>query len=152
MIQYTILILIEITLLSLLIVYIRNNSKKQSNINSDYTKMIAELDSLVQRKCYTAYKRALQPYVDKALKNKPLINDDVVKNITLSITKEILAEMSEAYIAKLKAIYKEEILEDIILELVYNTITEMSLSINKTSLKKMTFFRGFNTINKNDFD
>jgi hypothetical protein len=147
------LILLVQLFFSLYRIIFRNNG--QSNItanNSTYQKIMEDLDKIVQRKCYTAYRRALQPYVNKALKNKPLINDKVVNEISIQITKELFEELSNEYLQKLYAIYKEEKVEDIILELVYNTVTEMAMNINKNSINKMNFINRIGTIQKNDFD
>lgn len=127
----------------------KNNSSKTE---SSYQKTMEDLDRLIQRKCAVSYRRALEPYVNKALKNKPLINDKVVNEISVIITKDILTEMSDEYRNKLEHIYNAEILNDIILELVYNTVTEMAMSINKTSIKKMNFTRSIGSITKNDLD
>jgi len=134
-----------------------NFMKKNANENSstseiNFQKIMEDLDKLVQRKCFTAYRRVLQPYVSKALKNRPLINDKVVNEITIQLTKEILTEMSDAYRSKLEIIYKAELIEDIILELVYNTVTEMAMKINKDSIDKMNFINNIGSINKRDFD
>jgi len=128
-----------------LVSFIEKDDKSMAELN--YQKIIDDLDKIVTRKCYTAYRRVLQPYVSKALKNKPLINDKVVNDITLQITTEILEEMSDDYKQKLLLVYKEDLLEDIILEMVYNTVTEMSLTINKNSIKSMNFVKTMRHMN-----
>lgn len=133
--------------------FMKNNAN-ESNTTAElsYQKIMEDLDKMIQRKCYTAYRRVLQPYVNKALKNKPLINDKVVNDITIQLTKEILTEMSNDYREKLESIYKAEQLNDIILELVYNTVTEMAMKINKDSIDRMNFINNIGSINKHDFD
>lgn len=130
-------------------------SKKQSitntTANSTFQKTIEDLDRIIQRKCMTAYRRALEPYVNKALKNRPLINDKVVNELSIQITKEIIEEMSDSYREKLEDIYNADRLDDIILELVYNTVTEMSMVINKKSINKMNIVNSFKSLNTNDF-
>lgn len=121
-------------------------------VEGSFQKIIDDLDKLVQRKCYTYYKKALEPYVNKRLKTRPLINDDLVNKISVSVTADILEEMSDDYREKLTSIYKEEMLNDVILKLVYDTVTEMSMSINKKTIKKTTFAKSFESISKTDFD
>lgn len=135
-------------------IFLLNKTVKNENttLSSTFQKTIDDLDKLIQRKCYVAYRRALEPYVNKALKNRPLINDTVVNNISIQITKEVLEEMSESYRAKLEEIYNAEKLDDIILELVYNTVTEMAMNINKTSINKMNLISRFGSISRTDFD
>jgi len=135
-------------------IFLLNKNIKEENTTtvSTFQKTIEDLDKLIQRKCYVAYRRALEPYVNKALKNRPLINDTVVNNISVQITKEILEEMSENYRSKLEEIYNAEKLDDIILELVYNTVTEMAMNINKSSINKMNFISRIGSINRTDFD
>lgn len=136
--------------------YFNRKNNATVSINNDATNsfegIMKDLDYIVQRKCSTAYRRALKPFVNKALKNKPLINDDIVNKVSLQITKEILEEMSETYREKLESIYKSDRINDIILELVYNTVTEMAMSINKTSINKMKFANNLGTISSTDFD
>lgn len=130
----------------------KNTDESNTTTELSYQKIMEDLDKMIQRKCYTAYRRVLQPYVSKALKNKPLINDKVVNDITIQLTKEILTEMSNDYREKLESIYKAEQLDDIILELVYNTVTEMAMKINKDSIDRMNFINNIGSINKRDFD
>jgi peroxiredoxin family protein len=133
--------------------FMKKNVKENSSTSEiNYQKIMEDLDKLIQRKCFTAYRRALQPYVSKALKNRPLINDKVVNEITIQLTNEILNEMSDAYKSKLEIIYKAELIKDIILELVYNTVTEMAMKINKDSIDKMNFINNIGSINRRDFD
>lgn len=136
------------------IIYKKNNQIIGTNnsTNSNFQKIMEDLDKLVQRKCYNAYMRVLKPYVSKSLKNKPLINDKVVNEISITITKEILDEMSISYRNKLEEIYNKDKLDDIILELVYNIVTEMAMNINKDTINKMNWYKNFNNISKNDFD
>lgn len=158
--KYTAVIftIIGLTLLVLLFFYILKNFSVNKNINnnnitaSTFQKTMEDLDRIIQRKCSIAYRRALEPLVNKSLKNKPLINDKIVNELTIQITKEILEEMSDSYRKKLEDIYKENILNDVILEQVYNTITEMSMVINKKSINKMNLITRFKNMTKNDFD
>ena len=157
--KYTAVIftIIGLTLLVLLFFYILKNFSVNKNINNNITastfqKTMEDLDRIIQRKCSIAYRRALEPLVNKSLKNKPLINDKIVNELTIQITKEILEEMSDSYRKKLEDIYKEDILNDVILEQVYNTITEMSMAINKKSINKMNLITRFKNMTKNDFD
>lgn len=156
--KYTAVIftIIGLTLLVLLFFYILKNFSVNKNINnitaSTFQKTMEDLDRIIQRKCSIAYRRALEPLVNKSLKNKPLINDKIVNELTIQITKEILEEMSDSYRKKLEDIYKEDILNDVILEQVYNTITEMSMAINKKSINKMNLITRFKNMTKNDFD
>lgn len=157
--KYTAVIftIIGLTLLVLLFFYILKNFSVNKNINNNITastfqKTMEDLDRIIQRKCSIAYRRALEPLVNKSLKNKPLINDKIVNELTIQITKEILEEMSDSYRKKLEDIYKEDILNDVILEQVYNTITEMSMVINKKSINKMNLITRFKNMTKNDFD
>lgn len=158
--KYTAVIftIIGLTLLVLLFFYILKNFSVNKNINnnnitaSTFQKTMEDLDRIIQRKCSIAYRRALEPLVNKSLKNKPLINDKIVNELTIQITKEILEEMSDSYRKKLEDIYKEDILNDVILEQVYNTITEMSMVINKKSINKMNLITRFKNMTKNDFD
>lgn len=133
-----------------LIISNKTKANESTASTNNFQKIMEDLDKLIQRKCFTAYRRVLQPYVSKALKSTPLINDKVVNDITLLLSKEILSEMSDNYKAKLLEIYNEEKLEEIIVELVYNTVTEMALSINKNTIHKNNFITNFNTVNKND--
>lgn len=119
---------------------------------SSYKEITDDLMQIINYKCFVARRRVLQPLVDKALKNTPLINDSIVNKLTVQITKELLDELSPEYLKKLKSIYKEEVLEDILLELVYNVITEMSRDINKKSIKKMNRINVFKSFTKNDID
>ena len=79
-------------------------------------------------------------------------NDKIVNAVSIQVTKEIIEELSEEYLSKLYSIYKKEKVEDIILELVYNTVTEMALDINKTSIKQMNIGKTFKEFTKNDID
>lgn len=150
--------IIGLSLITLLFFYLFNffNRKNTAAIkmkdDNSFEVIMKDLDYIIQRKCSTAYRRALKPFVNKALKNKPLINDDIVNKISLQITKEILEEMSESYRLKLESIYNKDMINDIILELVYNTVTEMSMTINKTSINKMKFVNNLGTISSTDFD
>lgn len=126
---------------------------KSINKNEVTFKQVQEdLMNMIHYKCYIANQRVLQPLVDKAHKNTPLINDKIVNNVTVQITKEILNEISEDYKEKLLKIYNEENFEEVILDLVYNVVTEMSMSINKRSIKKLYRKSTFKSFTKNDID
>lgn len=129
-----------------------NKNVKIANKDLTYKTIMEELSQIVQYKCTIAYRRALQPIVDKALNTTPLLNDKIVNELSIQITKEIFDEMSEGYLNKLYSIYKREKIEEIILELVYNTITEMALEINKTTIQKMNIQKSFKNITKGDID
>lgn len=126
--------------------------KKPIKTEIAYKTIMDELTQIVQYKCMIAYRRALQPIVDKAINTTPLLNDKIVNELSIQITKEIFDEMAESYLNKLYSIYKREKIEDIVLELVYNTITEMALDINKNTIQKMNIKKSFNSFSKGDID
>jgi len=145
-------IIIVLNNLIWILIYRKKNKKLVMPITNKFEDIQNDLMKIINYKCYIAYQRVLQPLVDKSIKGTPLINDKIVNKITLEITKEILDEMSLDYLNKLKSIYNKDKMEDVLLELVYNTITEMSLSINKRSIKKMNRINIIKSFTTRDID
>lgn len=152
-------IAVILTLIAVLLIFENfltiKNSKgnlKNNKIQLNYQQLMDDLMKIIQYKCMIAYRRILKPLVDKSLKGKPLLNDKIVNAVSIQVTKEIMDELSDDYFNKLYSVYKKEKIEDIILELVYNTVTEMALTINKGSIKQMNLSKTFSSFTKNDFD
>lgn len=139
-------------------IIIKQNSsnKKLPNtvVNNDLTfsKTFDDLMIIINYKAYIAYQKILVPLIEKSINSYSLINDKIVNKLAIQITEEIISELSEPYKEKLMAVYKEEKINDVILELVYNSITEMSLEINKKTIKKMHYkgLNSFRNIEKKD--
>lgn len=151
---YLIIGILCILLNNLLWYKLYKKKPKIKQITNDITiKQVQEdLMNIINYKCFVAKQRILQPLIDKGINHKPLINDKLVNSITIQIVKELINELSDDYKAKLSKIYSEDSLEDVLLELVYNVITEMSLNINKRTIKKLNVKNTFNNIIKKDFD
>jgi len=155
---YIAIVITIIALIKIVELFINNfsilmkSSPKPIPKENKYKEVMDDLMNIIHYKCLMANRRILQPLVDKALNSKPLINDKIVNKLSVQITQEVLEEMSEDYKKKLLTIYNPDKLEDIILELVYNTVTEMALEINKKSIRELKFIKTFKSFTKNDID
>lgn len=152
-----ILFAIYFIITTFIIIKQNSSNKKSSNtiINNDdlnFSKTFDDLMIIINYKAYIAYQKILVPLIEKSINSYSLINDKIVNKLAIQITEEIISELSEPYKEKLMAVYKEEKINDVILELVYNSITEMSLEINKKTIKKMHYkgLNSFRNIEKKD--
>lgn len=144
------LILISLIVSNILLIKIikHMNQVKSPIINNTYKQLTDELMSIVTQKAYIANQRIMQPLVDKAIDGRPMINDKVVNRVSALVTKEILDEMSPEYFKKITSIYNQDKIEDIILELVYNVVTEMALTINRSTIKRMHQRKRFRSVSE----
>lgn len=118
----------------------KNNDRRKNEIiipNITIKEVMDDLNYLINYKCNNALQKILIPFKNKKLGNSDsLISDEVLNEITTQISKEIISELSLGYKKKLCLILEENILEDVILSLVYDNLSNIVIQLNKDSIKK----------------